>query len=54
MLNFWEELALTIFNAILRQIKFDPAKHTALATVLIPVRDELNILYPPTTATPGA
>jgi hypothetical protein len=45
-MNFWEELGLTIFNAILRQIKFDPAKHALLATVLVPIRDELLVLYP--------
>jgi hypothetical protein len=45
-MNFWEELGLTIFNAILRQVKFDPAKHALLAKVFIPIRDELLVLYP--------
>jgi hypothetical protein len=51
-MNFWEQLALTIFNSILSEIKFDPAKHTTLAKVLVPIRDELLLLYP--LATPPA
>jgi len=46
IMNFWEELGLTIFSAILRQLKFDPSKHTLLEKVLTPIRDELNMLYP--------
>lgn len=48
MLNFWEQLGLTIFTAILQQLHFDPTKATTLSKVLIPIRDTLNTLYPPT------
>lgn len=50
MLNFWEELGLTIFTAVLRQLHFDPTKASTLSKVLIPIRDTLNTLYPPTTS----
>jgi len=51
MLNFWEQLAINIFQAILSQLHFDPAKHQTLKNVLTPIRDTLNILYPPTAPT---
>jgi hypothetical protein len=46
-MNFWEQLGLTIFASILNQLHFDPAKVTTMSKVLIPMRDTLNLLYPP-------
>jgi hypothetical protein len=48
MLGFFEQLGITIFVALLHQLHFDPAKHAGLGKVLIPIRDTLNTLYPPT------
>lgn len=45
-MNFWEELGLSIFTAILRQLHFDAAKHATLKNVLVPIRDTLLVLYP--------
>jgi hypothetical protein len=46
-MHFWEQFALNIFQAMLSQLHFDPAKATLLSKILIPIRDTLNVLYPP-------
>lgn len=45
-MNFWEQLAVNIFQAILSQLHFDPEKHKTLRNVLVPIRDTLLVLYP--------
>lgn len=46
-MNFWEQLGLTIFASILTQLHFDPNKVNTMSKILIPMRDTLNMLYPP-------
>lgn len=50
-MTFWEQLGLTIFSSILSELHFNPAKLTLLSKILIPIRDTLNMLYPPGSVT---
>jgi hypothetical protein len=45
-MNFWEQLGLTIFQSVLAELHFNPAKVTTLSKILIPIRDTLISLYP--------
>ena len=46
-MNFWEQMGLTIFATILSELHFNPAKLGLLTKILVPIRDTLNLLYPP-------
>lgn len=46
MLSFWEQLGLSVFQAILAQLHFDPTRQGLLRNILVPIRDTLLILYP--------
>ena len=56
MFNFWEQLGLNVFQTILAQLHFDPARQSLLRNVLVPIRDTLLVLYPinPPAAAPAA
>lgn len=51
MLTFWEQFAITIFQALLTGLHVNTSQTSLLANILRPIRDSLNILYPPTPPT---
>lgn len=51
MLSFWEQFAVAIFQGILTGLHLTPTNIPVLGKVLIPIRDTLNLLYPPTPTT---
>ncbi len=54
MLTFWEQMGITIFQALLTDLHVNPAKLSTLTKVLTPIRDVLNSLIPPSPPTATA
>ena len=46
-MNFWEQFAVTIFAGLLAGLHLNTSAKGLLANILIPIRDTLNVLYPP-------
>jgi hypothetical protein len=46
MIAFWEQLGFTIIMGVLQGLHVDPAKLPLLKNILVPIAQNIMVLYP--------